>query len=910
MSDAIRHRLLATTILTGCALAAAPAHAQSQSGPQPAPDAPVQTAQPEDETRENGAREDQTMERIVVTGQRGALNRALAAERDADNLVSVIMADDIGQFADQNVAESLQRVSGITLNRSEGEGRSVSVRGLPSGFTPVTVNGVRLGSTHGTTDQVSLDSVGNAQLEEVEVTKSALPSQDADSIGGVIDLRITSAFTRRDDLFQVRAEGFYNANAREVGPSIDMTLTRRFLDGRLGFAATLAYSQRPTYGWEVEPDSGLGRVAGDDQDGPGYLRHNRIDTALETGERTRWNGSFNLEYRPRDDVEFFLRGTYNHLNDYDLAFQDIWEINRSTGSRIVETRPGGGEFFRTRQAKRLFFQDIDNEVGTLAAGGSFQPMGWDVEYQLNYSYAQFDNPNGMRGRFRADRFFAEVASDKRNLTLIPGVGDGGQDPYDASLFEFNQLLYVQQFRTDETIGGNIDIGRDFAAFDAPARIDFGGKARIRERDNVREEFTANPGSFGIDASLADLPLWSVNSPLGHRTFYPEEQATFDFFTQTRDQLLQHPEFQRIDLSHAGDFVIEEDIYSAYVQGSIEPAPGLMVIGGVRMEHTETNSQGYFVEFDSSGRGPDGEPNTGDIIDLGFVANSYTDWFPGIHLRWEATDTIIARASANRALQRPNFGDMRNSLRVQIDENDPETRDLYANNPYLRPLMANQFDASVAWYPDENTAFQASIFYKDIDDFFFNFEGDGGVYDQLPIEVPAGVDTNFRRIETVLNGESADVYGLELSYVQSYTFLPGLLSGLFTQANLTFVDSDATIAVRGDETFTLPGQRDVVGNVSLGWEDDNSSVRLAANYQGKALVVLASEEHEDVYTDPSLTFDLNLRHQLTDSVRLNFDVINLTDEREIEYYRGDQFGALLYTSEDYGRIFRFGVRARF
>ncbi|NJS15189.1 MAG: TonB-dependent receptor plug domain-containing protein [Sphingopyxis sp.] len=170
---------------------------------------------------------------IVVTGQRAALNEAREAERQADGIKNVITADDAGQFADQNVAESLQRLPGISVERSEGEGRFVSVRGLDPAFNNVTVNGVKLGSTEKEDGAVALDTVPSDLLSQVEVSKTSTPDQDGDAIGGTIEIKTLSAFDGKDKI-QLRAEASYNQIADKASPKFSASITRKFGDDRWG----------------------------------------------------------------------------------------------------------------------------------------------------------------------------------------------------------------------------------------------------------------------------------------------------------------------------------------------------------------------------------------------------------------------------------------------------------------------------------------------------------------------------------------------------------------------------------------------------------------------------------------------------------------------------------------------------
>lgn len=850
-----------------------------------------------------------TLTDVVVTGSLAALQQAQRVERRADNLVNVVSSEDIGQFADQNVAESLSRLPGVSLGRSEGEGRSVSVRGLPSEFTAVTVNGVRLGTSNVDTASVSLDSVSNEQLAQIEISKSTLPNQDADTIGGVIDLKTLSAFSGRETA-QLRVEGYYGDVVEEWGEQISANFTRRFMDDRLGFGASLAYSRRPIAGTELEADGGVDYVTALEADEPEFLRPNEVIQVTETGERTRWNASVNLEYRPVEDTELFLRGTWSKLNDEDLSFQDIWVIEESEDEDILELGPRGGRFDIVENERRLFFQDIHDTITSLSTGLNLTRGGWDIGAQLDWSLSRFENTDAMRGRFRTEDLLVDLVFSGEDFSLTPAIGDGGDgdDPFDPGDYQFNQLLFVPEVREDEIWTARLDLGRELD-FGMPARVDFGVKARWREKFNDRSEYSGNPRTYGYSIDMADLDIFDVPGR-GYDSFFPTAGSAWQAFLEARDVLLAQPAYQREDLSVAVDYFNAEDVTSGYGQLTVEPADNLKVIAGVRVEHTEAEGQGWFTEFDGSGRGPDGQPGTGTIIDLGTLSNSYTDWFPGLHVRWEPTDDLVIRASATRGIQRPNFTDRANRMRVQFNENDPTDRDLFAGNPWLEPLTADSVDVSAAWYPSSDTALQAAVFYKKIDNFFIDFEGDGADLPLLGLQLPAGVSDEFAAIETVINGDEAEVIGVELSATQSFTFLPGLLSGLFVQANATFADSESSASVRAGEMFSLPNQRDFLGNLSFGWEDDRLSVRLAANHKGKALAILSSNPESDVYSRAVTQVDFNLRYDLTDTVRLYLDAANLTDEAEIDYYRGDENGAILYTNSAFGRTVKLGVRASF
>jgi len=150
------------------------------------------------------------MEEIVVYGQRAAQNKALDEYRSADSITNFIAADDMGQFVDQNVAESLQRLPGISISRDQGEGRFVSVRGIDAGLSTVTINGMRIGTPEDESRAVPLDVIPTGSVDLLEVTKVPTPDMPGDAIGGAVNVRSASAFDRDGQQFTYRAEASYN----------------------------------------------------------------------------------------------------------------------------------------------------------------------------------------------------------------------------------------------------------------------------------------------------------------------------------------------------------------------------------------------------------------------------------------------------------------------------------------------------------------------------------------------------------------------------------------------------------------------------------------------------------------------------------------------------------------------------
>lgn len=854
------------------------------------------------------------VEEVIVTGQRGAIAKARDEERRADNLTNVVSADSVGQFGDQNTAEALQRLPGVNIERNEGEGRTVSIRGLPSSFTQVTVNGARVGTSEAGDSTVALDVIPSDLLGRIIVSKTYTPEMDGDTIGGSVELQSISAFGQAEDLTAFRAEGSYNAYSEKWGPKVSGSLARRFMDGTLGVAASASYFQRDVEGDDLRNEVGLLSLT---RGGQTYLYPGEVNQRFEVGDRERYGGTLNLEYRPTDDARYFLRGQFSQLNDDDTRVQQIWQTERSTGNEIVEIADGSGRFNDVRLRYQTFFQPTEDRLWTVSGGGENVFGPWTLSYQVDFSRSNWSQEDGVRGRFQIDDLQQRLSwtVDSADTTLLR-QSSSRPNPADLGAYAFSALLFIEEERVDEITSVRFDLQRDVQVGGRPAYVKFGGKIRQRDKTADKAEFNAdNPA----DLTYEDTPLFTPRTRFIGFGPFPELGFARDLYLRTRDDLLSDPEFQNVLNSFASDYRLGEDVTAAYLMGAVDLSPTVKLIGGVRLERTEFDSQGYFIETDEDGGSPSGGPLV--PIDLGTYQNSYDTWLPSLLLRWEPGGDWVARLSYGRGLKRPDFEDAVNQQQVSYEEDEDDDgnpiviRELSAGNPFLKPLIADQFDASVAWYPNRHTVLQVAAFHKEIRDFFIDFETDN--LGATPLRVPTGVSTDFRSVETIVNGAKASVTGVELSYSQSFVQLPGLLSGFFAEANVTFADSEAEIAERAGESFPFPGQAEVSGNLSLGWENEAFSLRFAANHRGEVLAGVsgsdfsgtANEFPEDRYRKAYTQFDVNLRWNATDRVQVYFDGINLTDEKDTRFYRGDRV-EFFERVQDFGATYQAGVRLTF
>lgn len=187
----------------------------------------------------------QTLDTVVVVGQREMMESAINQQRASDTVESVLTRDGIGQFPDQNVAESIRRLPGINILNDQGEGRFVSVRGLDPTLNASSVNGVRLPAPEADTRAVALDVLPSELIQSIQVKKTLTPDMDADTIGASIEIDTTKGFDRKKPYVSATIEGSYNDLNGKTSPkgSIDFTVP---VSDRFGISGGLSYYDRKT----------------------------------------------------------------------------------------------------------------------------------------------------------------------------------------------------------------------------------------------------------------------------------------------------------------------------------------------------------------------------------------------------------------------------------------------------------------------------------------------------------------------------------------------------------------------------------------------------------------------------------------------------------------------------------------
>ncbi|WP_076414242.1 TonB-dependent receptor [Shewanella sp. UCD-KL12] len=799
------------------------------------------------------------IEHIQVVGQRGALSKSLNRQRAADNLVSVLSADALGNFPDTNISEALQRVPGISVERDQGEGRFVRIRGMAPDYNAVSMNGTRLPSPESDRRAVALDVVPADLLQSVEVSKTLTPDMDADSLGGAIEVKSLSAFDRDDTYMNVSAEGSYDEMTESTNPKLAASYSDIF-DDTFGVAVAASWYQRDFGSDNVETGGKW------DFDDPALLEE--VEQRDYQINRERLGLGVNLDFRPNDNNDLYLRTLYSSFVDKESRNANEIKWDEPT---LAES-PGAVEATRSLKSR-----EEKQDIASVVFGGESRFDKWSLDYQASWSQASADKPRYIGGAdFEGE--FDDVAYQNSRIPHISAADDF----YSADEYLLDKVEIAESSAVDTMVSAQFDLSKAGSIQQMPVEIQFGAKYTARQKENrediwIYEDFNEqgitddallmsafaggepnyNLGRFG--PSIDAAPVWALVNSMD------SEQAKDDIESQIND------------------FDIDEDITAAYLMGHID-IDNLRVLAGVRFEHTAMRAQG--TGFDESQ----------DDFFSSDTDKDYQHWLPGIHLNYKLSDKTVMRASWSNTIVRPTFGQLAPGFLIEQDDDELEAS---FGNPDLEALESMNWDLSIEHYMGGLGVISASGFYKDISNFIY--EADLAGY---------GKYQGFDKAETFTNGDDAEILGVELAYVQEFGFMPEAWRGLIFTTNLTLSDSTANISWQDAGTqereIPLPSQSEMTANASFGYENSYVSFRLSAAYKSEYLIEVTEldDANFDLYQDAHTQWDFVAKSYLTEDITLYFKGINLTDEPFYAYTGHSRYNAQY---EEYGRTFQLGIQ---
>lgn len=886
------------------------------------------------------------LEEVVVTGFRASLASALDTKRSETGMVDAISAEDIADFPDLNLAESLQRIPGVAISRRSGEGRQITVRGLGSDYTRVRINGMEaIATSSGTSNSggtnrgrgFDFNIFSSDLFSNLVVRKTSSAEVDEGSLGATVDLQAARPLDIGEPRFVVATQASYNDLAERTTPGASFLASDVWFDGRVGGLLSVSYDERRlieeganitrwTYGgsngaWHPNstvPGLTIGQINQNltaSSDPETALYHPRIPGyASYDTESKRLGVSTAVQFLPVESTSITIEGLYSKFEGLRLESQ-LQALGLS--------RPGTGKprsIIRTGivEGNNLVQAQIDNvDLRTQASRNElnteFRQLTANIEHSFNdrarinflvgRSESLYEDPVATIVTFEridSQNFVYDFRSRMMGMALnfdatspdawamVPGSSEVRLTPES-----------VDNYYTNYKLAGAYDINDKLTLKLGVDRKEFEYESSAKQRANTSNVPAINGAAlaalsrtFNFDAGL-NLPAGSIA-----RWLAPDLKAfaaQYDIYSNTGIwELRSNP---------GSEARVTEDTSSTFAQLDFHfDAFGREFRGdaGVR----------YFKTDLASG----GNATVGSTTQFVVIENDYAMWLPSANLSVDLTDTIVARIGAAQTIARPGLGSLSPGGAVTVQG---ANRNYSSGNPFLDPTKSTNLDLSFEWYRSRGSLIALGLFYKDIDTFVQTLRTEAvyntlGLPDSLLDGTIATPDMVFA-VTRPVNSPGGALKGLEANLQQSLDFLPGFWSNFGVLANYTYVTSDIdylTSAAPGDPVVsaTLIGLSKNAYNGTLYYETERFGIRASVAYRDGYLTAVPGNDFNSWHGANSTTnVDMQASVNLTPALKVSLEALNLTDEYADLYVdRDNRLNAYTHT----GRQYVLGVRYTF
>ncbi len=826
------------------------------------------------------------LETITISAQRTSNSVARKAQEEAPNLINVMTVEEMRKLPDVNIAETVRRIPGISLETDTGEGRFINIRGLDADLNSTTFGGLRLppsnnASPFGGGRAVALDAIPTGLVGAITVTKSNLPEQDAEALGGTIEITPKTAPRNSKPFFEARVGSGYEALRGTGIGDVSISTGGRFGGSSMTTGAVEGYSDRPFS--VVFTASYYEDKRGIDDVEPGFIDDGVNSPLAYAGwdqrhyqyNRKRHGLGFDLGYQPDQDSNYYVRF-------FDAGYTETVVRNRLTITPDGNPTLANGVFTDGLTANgfdktlRDEKERINNKVFVI--GGKNLLGDKTLDYRVGYTQGSYNKLYDYNSDFNFTPASGSIAYSNAGAGNTPKFTVTGVDylnPANYALVKFQNS--TQSIRDKElSTAENFKLPVKWGSFEEESlKVGISGRWRTRNAGG-------QPYSYpGVPA----LALTAASSG-GNVNFY---DGAYNNGPQMTTGSLQNllAGLQTIKASDAINAAMQtqtdkEDVYAAYGQYQMEAGP-LGATGGVRVEATKGDYSAFGKSVDASGK---------TFVSPVNASKSYTNFFPSLQARYQIAPSLVARAAYSSTIARPGFNQVTPSLVV-----NPAANQVTQGNPDLKPITANSFDFSVERYLNDAGVLSIGVFDKE----FKNYIANAVTNQTFPNN---GLFAGFVGVAHVIsysNIASSYARGLEFNYEQKLMGLPESLSGLGVGLNYTLVDSK--FAIRPGETSSLPSTSKNTANASISYEKDGLNLRLAAYYLSRNLFAIGGGAGFDAFSEARTSVDFGSSYAMNKQVSFYFNAKNLTNTPLV--FSEGQANRVIQR-EFYGATYQFGL----
>lgn len=917
------------------------------------------------------AKSDQVGE-VVVTGFRSSLAKAIELKREDVSQTDTILAEDIGKFPDLNLAESLQRIPGVTITREGGEGRQITVRGLGPQYTRTRINGMEAQATVGSPDNdggvnrtraFDFNVFASDLFNSLSVHKTAEGDVDEGSLGATVDLHSARPFDFNRRTLIATAKGDYNQLNGSFEPRLSAMAADTWADGKFGALASVSYSKRnfldagastvrwdegnvlSTGGTTAAPLVGFGSVLGTNcQAYPLPAACVATDNALHPrfprydyyqNDQSRFGATLSLQWRPDDNTLFTLDGLHSY-----------WKATRQEQYLEAPGFSGTGKCSSattcTSIANIAVVQENLTSQGVLI-GGTFNGVDTRVEDRFdlmhtNFNQITFAGEHRFTDKVSIDGMIGASVSDFQN----PIQTTVGYDQYNVQGFQYDYSsgkVPLLNFGNANLTAAGPWVLTEVRERPQTAKNSF-MTAVFNAHWTWNEHFKLSGGASYKEYTFKTTSLRLVNGETVTATnaYASLRSIPISSYTETVNLAnagLDVPAGSALTwaapnaalAAQALGLYTNSSLYALSIQGDLGNNAGVIErdVGAYLQGDFNFDLAGHPLKGNVGAREVrTGQSSVGYLFISGVqtpvnASRDYHEFLPSLNLSWELRNNLQVRFSAARVMSRPNLTDLVASTSVSVSGTSYSVK---TGNPNLKPFLANAYDVALEWYPGSGSLVSLALFRKDIvslvtsNTYNIPFHNNPfGIPDSAAIaacgSTPGCSPDATWAFSTPTNTSGGQINGLELNVQKPFTFLPGILRHTGALANFTYVTS--SVLYPNGATFVtnqLLGLSKYAANATLYYEDEHWSARVSGAFRTKYLIRVPGQE---VGTDAdgfdrTFNLDASVQYTVNSHIKLSVEGVNLTDQYESEF--DDTARDLPYYYHHTGREILFGVRYQY
>jgi TonB-dependent receptor len=821
------------------------------------------------------------LEEVTVLAQRTTPEIARAAQQQAPNLINLTTAEEMQKLPDVNTGEAIRRVPGISLETDTGEGRYINIRGLDADLNSTTFGGLRLPPTNNSSPSgagraVAFDSIPIGFVGAIKVTKSNLPEQDAEALGGTIDITPKTVPADGKPFAEVKL-----GSGKEILRRTSIIDLAGTAGGRFGgsgdykpFSLLITAS---TYDDRRGIDDAEAAFVDNQAAGIPDKAFAAFEQRYYTYHRERHGYGADFGFQPDDSNQWFAR--YYDAGYSEAVSRNLLHWDFARNPTVDATDPNG--FDDTVKDVQKSLRDekeyLDSKVAEVGGKNIFNG-GTTLDYHVGYTKGTYYKPYDYNSTFvnpiAANGFYDNTSLP--NWPVVRVLPGAGVNPADPAGYVLNSLSTQSQHSDDNELGIGVNLALPTHWTQrADEELKFGLNARIRHKTGDQTNLSVN--------SVPTLPLGSA--VYGGNVIYYDDH--YPNGPQINGPLLRSVYATALASGNVlanpiGDLLASvhdrENVYAAYGQYQFGFGP-LGIVAGLRIERTDATYAGYRSDSSpslASASCPIPDPVNKPTTHVCPVSTDrgYTNYFPSVQVRYELQPDLIARAAISSTIARPGFQQVTAATTTDVSGNT------VTGNPNLKPTTATGLDLALEKYLPYAGIVSAGFFAKDIKDYIAQ------QISQLPGgQQKSGGNLGIVDVTSFTNTPNARLYGFEANFVQRFKdLLPGPFAGLGVSANWTWVDSwyqlpvvdPATGLSTESRTSILPSTSRNTGNAELLYDAYGLSVTLGAYYTSKNIFGLGNTAALDIWAQERLSVDFGSQYKVNEWLKLYFNVKNLTN----------------------------------